>query len=156
VLYRVRWLFCVAFEGGYLALPNKQPVGTGEKEGQKMVKKLYIGNLAEDVTEDDLRANFAEIGDIVSLVIIRDKITGMSRGFGFVEMATERQAEEAVQKFNGGELLGRTIRVNEAKPKGEQPDRMRSPGGPGRRPGGVGGPPRGGGFGNRSGGSRRP
>jgi RNA recognition motif-containing protein len=121
-----------------------------------MVKKLYIGNLAEDVTEDDLRANFAEIGEIVSLVIIRDKITGMSRGFGFVEMATERQAEEAVQKFNGGELLGRTIRVNEAKPKGEQPDRMRSPGGYGRKPGGVGGPPRGGGFGNRGGGSRRP
>ena len=121
-----------------------------------MVKKLYIGNLAEDVTEDDLRANFGEIGEIVSLVIIRDKITGMSRGFGFVEMATEQQAEEAVQKFNGGELLGRTIRVNEAKPKGAQDERPRSPGGPGgpgRKPGGFGGgPPRGGGFGNRGGG----
>ncbi|MEI6314441.1 MAG: RNA-binding protein [Syntrophus sp. (in: bacteria)] len=126
-----------------------------------MVKKLYIGNLADDVTEDDLRANFGEIGEIVSLVIIRDKITGMSRGFGFVEMSTEQQAEEAVQKFNGGELLGRTIRVNEAKPKGEGDERPRSPGGPGRRPGGFSGqPPRSGGGGNRGGGSggggRRP
>lgn len=118
-----------------------------------MVKKLYIGNLADDVTEDDLRANFGDIGEIVSLVIIRDKITGMSRGFGFVEMSTEEQAAEAVQKFNGGELLGRTIRVNEAKPKGEGDERPRSPGGPGgpsRRPGGFGGPPRSG-FGNRGG-----
>jgi len=120
-----------------------------------MVKKLYIGNLAEDVTEDDLRANFGEIGEIVSLVIIRDKITGMSRGFGFVEMSTEQQAEEAVQKFNGGELLGRTIRVNEAKPKGEQDDRPRSPG---RRPGGFSSQQPRSGFGNRgsgSGGGRR-
>lgn len=126
-----------------------------------MVKKLYIGNLADDVTEDDLRANFGDIGEIVSLVIIRDKITGMSRGFGFVEMSTEEQAAEAVQKFNGGELLGRTIRVNEAKPKGEGDERPRSPGGPSRRPGGFGGPPRSG-FGNRGGsggsggGGRRP
>jgi len=118
-----------------------------------MVKKLYIGNLADDVTEDDLRANFGDIGEIVSLVIIRDKITGMSRGFGFVEMSTEEQAAEAVQKFNGGELLGRTIRVNEAKPKGEQDDRPRSPGSPGRRPGGFGGQQPHTGFGNRGGGS---
>jgi RNA recognition motif-containing protein len=125
-----------------------------------MVKKLYIGNLADDVTEDDLRANFGDIGEIVSLVIIRDKITGMSRGFGFVEMSTEEQAAEAVQKFNGGELLGRTIRVNEAKPKGEGDERPRSPGGPGRRPGGFSGQPPRSGFGNRGGGSgggsRRP
>ena len=131
----------------------KQPVRTGEKEEQNMVKKLYIGNLADDVTEDDLRANFGDIGEIVSLVIIRDKITGMSRGFGFVEMSTEQQAEEAVQKFNGGELLGRTIRVNEAKPKGEQDDRPRSPGSPARRPGGFSGQPPRSGYGNRGGGS---
>jgi cold-inducible RNA-binding protein len=118
-----------------------------------MVKKLYIGNLAEDVTEDDLRANFGEIGEIVSLVIIRDKISGMSRGFGFVEMSTEQQAEEAMQKFNGGELLGRTIRVNEAKPKGEQDDRPRSPGA-GRKPGGFGGQQPRSGSGNRGGGRR--
>ncbi len=64
-----------------------------------MVKKLYIGNLAEGVTEDDLMANFSEIGKVVSLAIIRDKITGLSRGFGFVEMATEAQAQEAIQTF---------------------------------------------------------
>ncbi len=85
-----------------------------------MGKKLYVGNLAEAVTEDDLMANFSEIGKVVSLAIIRDKVTGLSRGFGFVEMATEALAQEAIRTFNGGELLGRTIRVNEAKPKGER------------------------------------
>ncbi len=102
-----------------------------------MVKKLYIGNLAEGVTEDDLLANFSEIGKVVSLTIIRDKITGLSRGFGFVEMATEAQAKEAIATFNGGELLGRTIRVNEAKPKGELDDRSKTTG---RRYGGGSSP----------------
>ncbi|MDI9569526.1 MAG: RNA-binding protein [Pseudomonadota bacterium] len=100
-----------------------------------MAKKLYIGNLAEGVTEDDLMANFSEIGKVVSLAIIRDRITGLSRGFGFVEMATETQAREAIRAFNGGELLGRTIRVDEAKPKGDQGERPR---GTGRGPGGFG------------------
>ncbi|HOF05662.1 MAG TPA: hypothetical protein PK175_08345 [Syntrophales bacterium] len=120
-----------------------------------MVKKLYIGNLAEGVTEEDLLANFREIGPVISLAIIRDKISGLSRGFGFVEMATEEQAREAIEKFNGGELLGRTIRVNEAKPKDARDERS---GATGHRPGGSAVPARRGGKGGqreRAGGGRR-
>lgn len=92
-----------------------------------MNKNLYIGNLANEVTEEDLKANFSEVGKVVSVAIIKDKYTGMTRGFGFVEMETEKDAQEAVKKFNGGELHGKVITVNEARPK-------REAGGPG--PGG--------------------
>ena len=92
-----------------------------------MNKNLYIGNLANEVTEEDLKANFSEVGKVVSVAIIKDKYTGMTRGFGFVEMETEKDAQEAIKKFNGGELHGKVITVNEARPK-------REAGGPG--PGG--------------------
>jgi RNA recognition motif-containing protein len=110
---------------------------------QEMNKKLYIGNLASGVTEEELRGNFSTVGNIVSLTIIRDKFSGLSKGFGFVEMETEEAAKEAVTQFNGGELHGKVIVVNEARPQ-------RSTGGPrgdGRpRPGGFRrGPERGGG-----------
>jgi cold-inducible RNA-binding protein len=85
-----------------------------------MNKNLYIGNLPYEVTEEDLRTNFAEVGKITSVTIIKDKYTGLSRGFGFVEMETEKDAEEAIKKFNGGQLLGKTITVNEARPKADQ------------------------------------
>jgi len=101
-----------------------------------MNKKLYIGNLASGVTEEELKGNFATVGNVVSLAIIRDKFTGLSKGFGFVEMETEEAAQEAIKQFNGGELHGKIIVVNEARPQ-------RGPGGP-----------RGGG-GSRSGGFRR-
>ncbi len=84
-----------------------------------MNKNLYIGNLANEVTEEDLKANFSEVGKVVSVAIIKDKYTGMTRGFGFVEMETEKDAQEAIQKFNGGELHGKVITVNEARPKRE-------------------------------------
>ena len=67
-----------------------------------MNKNLYIGNLPYEVTEEDLRTNFSEVGKIASVSIIKDKYTGLSRGFGFVEMETEKEAEEAIKKFNGG------------------------------------------------------
>jgi len=153
---------CSAESGGFLYAINAdgwrlcrawRRVKRGSKEEESMVKKLYIGNLAEGVTEDDLMANFSEIGKVVSLAIIRDKITGLSRGFGFVEMATEAQAQEAIQTFNGGELLGRTIRVDEAKPKGDQDERPR---GTGSRHGGFSSQaPRRGGGPRRSGGGGR-
>jgi len=111
-----------------------------------MNKNLYIGNLSVKVTEDDLKANFSEVGKVITVNIVKDKYTGLSRGFGFVEMETEEGAKEAIQRFNGGQLLGNTITVNEARPKKE--------GGAGgmRREGGRGG----GGFrgGRGSGGPR--
>ena len=90
-----------------------------------MNKNLYIGNLSNEVTEEDLKANFSEVGKVVSVTIIKDKYTGLTRGFGFVEMETEKDAQEAIKKFNGGELHGKVITVNEARPK-------REAGGPGQ------------------------
>jgi RNA recognition motif-containing protein len=84
-----------------------------------MNKNLYIGNLSNEVTEEDLKANFSEVGKVVSVTIIKDKYTGLTRGFGFVEMETEKDAQEAIKKFNGGELHGKVITVNEARPKRE-------------------------------------
>ena len=114
-----------------------------------MNKNLYIGNLSVKVTEDDLKANFSEVGKVVTVNIVKDKYTGLSRGFGFVEMETEEGAKEAITRFNGGQLLGNTITVNEARPKKEG-----GGGGGMRRDGGRGG---GGGFrGGRGGGGGGP
>jgi RNA recognition motif-containing protein len=90
----------------------------------RMSKKLYVGNLSYEVTEEDLKKNFGEVGECVAVNIIRDKYSGNSRGFGFVEMATEEEAQEAIKKLNGGELSGRKIIVQEARPRKEQ-SRMR-------------------------------
>ncbi len=97
-----------------------------------MNKNLYIGNLPAKVTEEDLKANFSEVGKVLTVNVIKDKFTGLSRGFGFVEMETEEAAKEAITRFNGGQLLGNTITVNEARPKRE------SEGGGPRREGGGG------------------
>lgn len=86
-----------------------------------MSKKLYIGNLSYEVMEEDLKKNFGEIGKCIAANIVRDKYSGNSRGFGFVEMATEEEAQEAIRKLNGGELSGRKIIVQEARPKTEPP-----------------------------------
>jgi RNA recognition motif-containing protein len=82
-----------------------------------MNKNLYVGNLSSKVTEADLKANFSEAGNIVSVRIIKDKFSGISKGFGFVEMESEEGAKEAINKFNGGQLDGQSIVVNEARPK---------------------------------------
>jgi cold-inducible RNA-binding protein len=82
-----------------------------------MNNKLYIGNLSSKVTEDDLRSNFAGAGNVLSVSIIKDRLTGLSKGFGFVEMASEEEAKVAIEKFNGGQLDGNTIVVSEARPK---------------------------------------
>jgi len=105
-----------------------------------MNKNLYVGNLSQKVTDDDLRKNFSEAGTVVSAAIIKDKFSGVSRGFGFVEMETEEGAQEAIKKFNGGDLDGKTITVNEARPKTESsgPRRDQDRGGGGFR-GGRGG-----------------
>ena len=79
-----------------------------------MNKNLYVGNLSFKITDEDLKANFSEAGEIVSASVIKDKFTGQSKGFGFVEMKTEEGAEAAIQKFNGGMLDGKAITVNMA------------------------------------------
>jgi RNA recognition motif-containing protein len=121
---------------------------------QSMNKRLYIGNLSNEVTENDLNHNFSTIGKVVSAVIIKDKYSNQSKGFGFVEMETEDEARKAIDQFNGGELQGKKIVVSEAR----EP-RKDSEGGFGRggRPGGFGRGPRGGGGGGfgRGGGSGR-
>ena len=99
-----------------------------------MNKNLYVGNVSFKVTDEDLKTNFSEAGEVVSAAIIKDKFTGQSKGFGFVEMKTEEGATEAIKKFNGGMLDGKAITVNEARPKKEF-----GAGGGGNRGGGAAG-----------------
>ncbi|MFO7569019.1 MAG: RNA-binding protein [Smithellaceae bacterium] len=111
-----------------------------------MNKNLYVGNLSFKVTDEDLRANFSEAGEVSTAAIIKDKFTGQSKGFGFVEMKTEEGATQAIEKFHGGMLDGKAITVNEARPKKEFSGGNRSGGG-GNRGGGFGGNRSGGGGG---------
>jgi cold-inducible RNA-binding protein len=85
-----------------------------------MNRNLYIGNLSGNVTENVLRDNFSEVGNVVSVNIIKDKYTGQSRGFGFVEMETDEAAKSVIEKFNGGTLDALVIVVNEAREKKDQ------------------------------------
>ena len=85
-----------------------------------MNKKLYVGSLSFDTTEDGLRDHFAKAGKVESVNIITDKISGRPKGFGFVEMSSEDEAKKAIEMFDGKELDGRTIVVNEAKPMKER------------------------------------
>jgi RNA recognition motif-containing protein len=84
-----------------------------------MAQKLYVGGLPYATTEDELREAFAKCGDVVSVAIIIDKMTGRSRGFGFVEMGNEAQANSAIEMWHGKEFGGRTLTVNIARPKEE-------------------------------------
>jgi cold-inducible RNA-binding protein len=85
-----------------------------------MAKNLYVGNLSYDTTEDTLRTLFSEYGEIESVNLITDRYTGRSRGFAFVEMATEAGAEEARTGLNGRQVDGRELKVDVAKPKRDQ------------------------------------
>ena len=82
-----------------------------------MEKKLYVGNLSYTTTENELEELFAQVGTVVETTIIFDRDSGRSKGFGFVEMEDETVAQAAIEKFNGTELGGRTIKVAEAKPR---------------------------------------
>ena len=97
-------------------------------------KKLYVGGLPYSVTEDQLRDIFAAHGTVESATVITDRMTGRSKGFGFVELGSQEEAQAAIDKLNGTDLEGRNITVNEAKPR--QP---RSGGGGGYGGGGGGG-----------------
>jgi len=81
-----------------------------------MSNKLYVGSLAYETTEDALKNLFSEAGTVTSASIITDKISGRSKGFGFVEMSTDEEAKKAVEMFNGKELEGRNLVVDEARP----------------------------------------
>jgi RNA recognition motif-containing protein len=105
-----------------------------------MGKKLFVGNLNFKTNDDDLRELFSQAGTVDSATVMMDRATGRSRGFGFVEMGTEEEAQKAIQQFNGFDFQGRNLNVNEA--------RERTPGGP--RGGGYGGS-RGGYGGDRGG-----
>lgn len=98
-----------------------------------MENKLYIGSLSYDTTEDSLKDFFAEAGTVSSASIITDKISGRSKGFGFVEMSSEEEADKAMEMFNGKELDGRTIVVDKAKPMKKKPFRDFSGGDQGGR-----------------------
>ena len=93
---------------------------------------IYVGNLAYAVTEDELRSAFEQYGSVERASVITDRMTGRSKGFGFVEMGNEAEAREAISKLNETELKGRNIVVNEARP---QTDRPRRGAGAGRRGG---------------------
>lgn len=79
-----------------------------------MGKRLYVANLGYDVTNDDLKALFGQIGSCESIAIINDRETGQSRGFGFVEMSTAAEAQKAIQQLNSTDYKGRALKVNEA------------------------------------------
>ena len=89
-----------------------------------MATNIYVGNLSYDTTEDTLRTLFAEYGEVEAVRVITDRYTGRSKGFGFVEIATEEAAQEAIGALNGKSVDGREIRVDKAKPRAER-DRPR-------------------------------
>ncbi|WP_076789259.1 RNA-binding protein [Chlorobium sp. KB01] len=84
---------------------------------------IYIGNLAYTTSEDDLRDAFSQFGQVESASIIIDKFSGRSKGFGFVDMPDDSEAREAIESLNEKDLNGRTVKVNEAKPREERPAR---------------------------------
>lgn len=108
--------------------------------------KLYVGGIPYRSTEDDMKKAFSEAGNVVSASIISDRMTGRSRGFGFVEMASEAEAQAAIDRWDGKDFDGRTLSVSFARPQGDRPART---GG-----GGFGGGDRGG-FGGGNGGYGR-
>jgi len=120
---------------------------------------IYAGNLSYEVTEDDLQTAFAAFGQVESVNVIKDRFSGESRGFGFVEMPSKDEAKAAIEGLNGKEIKGKSIMVNEARPKSNDRDR----GGRGNRRGGGGyggggnrgGHGGGGGYGGGGGGGRR-
>lgn len=110
--------------------------------------KIYVGNLSYEVTEEELKDAFKAFGEVESSIIIKDQFTGKSKGFGFIEMPSQAEAQAAINGLTEKELKGRKLTVSEARPRADKP------GGRGGRPGGGGGRPGGGGGGRRGGGSQ--
>jgi RNA recognition motif-containing protein len=114
-----------------------------------MGNKLYVGNLAYSVRDESLQQAFSQFGTVLSAKVMMDRETGRSKGFGFVEMGTDAEAQAAINGMNGQALEGRAIVVNEARPREERPGGYRGGGGGGSYGGGGGG--YGGGGGGRGG-----
>lgn len=122
-----------------------------------MAKRIYVGGLPYSATEEDLENLFATAGNVKEAVVVTDRYTGQAKGFGFVEMETDAEADTAINTLNGAQLGGRTLTVNEAKPRDARPPRQNGGSG-GYGSGGYGGGGRssgggrsGGGGGNRGG-----
>ncbi|MDD5627125.1 MAG: RNA-binding protein [Patescibacteria group bacterium] len=88
-----------------------------------MAKKLYVGGLSYNTTEETLKDFFSQAGAVESAMIITDKMSGRSKGFGFVEMASDEDAQKAIETLNGQELDGRSLRIDEARPMSDRPRR---------------------------------
>jgi RNA recognition motif-containing protein len=119
---------------------------------EDILMKLYVGNLSFQTTNEDLQQHFSSVGTVESANVVEDRDTGRSRGFGFVEMASQAEGEAAIAELNGKELNGRELNVNEARPREDRG----GGGGGGHRGGGGGGGHRGGGggYGGGGGGNR--
>jgi cold-inducible RNA-binding protein len=116
-----------------------------------MAMKLYVGNLSFQTSSEDLQQLFAQAGTVESATVVEDRDTGRSRGFGFVEMASKEDGEKAIEQFNGTDLNGRNLSVNEARPREDRGNRGGGRGGFGGNRGGGGGR---GGYGGGGGGGR--
>ena len=103
-----------------------------------MTMKLYVGNLSFQTSSDDLQQLFAQAGTVETASVVEDRDTGRSRGFGFVEMSTSEEGQAAIQQFNGREIDGRALNVNEAKPREDRGGGRGGFGGGGNRGGGGG------------------
>ena len=88
-----------------------------------MAKRLYIGGLSYNTTQDGLKDYFSQAGTVASATVIMDRMSGRSKGFGFVEMSSDEEADKAIEMFNGKELDGRKLTVNEARPMEDRPPR---------------------------------
>ncbi|MBS0441108.1 MAG: RNA-binding protein [Proteobacteria bacterium] len=120
-----------------------------------MGNKLYVGNLAYSIRDEDLQQSFSQFGTVTSAKVMMDRDTGRSKGFGFVEMGSDAEAQAAINGMNGQSIGGRAVVVNEARPREERPGGFRGGsggGGYGGGGGGYGGGGYGGGGGGRSGG----
>lgn len=123
-----------------------------------MATKLFVGNLTYNATENDLQDYFSQAGTVISVNIMQDRATGRSRGFAFIEMGSQEEADQAVSMFHEKDFQGRALTVNEARPREERPPgggyRGGGGGGGGERRGGGGGGYRGGGGGGGDRGDR--
>ncbi|MCC7328752.1 MAG: RNA-binding protein [Gammaproteobacteria bacterium] len=120
-----------------------------------MESKLYVGNLSYSTTEDELRQLFSQAGNVKSVSVIKDRDTGRSKGFAFVEMGSDDEAQKAISQFNGQNFQDRSLKINVARPREDRPRGGGGFGGPrgggGGDRGGFGGPRGGGGGGDRGG-----